>query len=238
VDGGTVQRLVRVATVLGLALVSVGGAAVRTDSTDCSLNFHVRNANLDCALAIVGGTLSLDGSPAITVEVRGGQRVAFTYDSLGRVVAADVDGDRTSYAYDDSERLLALAGANGVTRFAYDSLGRLVAAGGAAFAYGDLGLVRAVEPDGSVVDYGYDSAGDLTAATTGSSAARFAYDTHGRLVRAVVDGSTTEYQYRDSFAARQSTAKPWTTATTPTGQSSPRRRCKESRGSRTTAGVG
>jgi YD repeat-containing protein len=125
-----VQRLVLVATVLGLALVSVGGAAVRIDSTDCSLNFHVRNANLDCALAIVGGTLSLDGSPAITVEVRGGQRVAFTYDLLGRVVAADVDGDRTSYAYDDSGRLLALAGANGVTRFAYDSLGRLVAAGG------------------------------------------------------------------------------------------------------------
>jgi YD repeat-containing protein len=183
--------------VVAFALVVVQGsaAAFRVDATTCSIEFRARNANLDCALMIPGGTLTLGGSLAITADVRGGVSAAFAYDSLGRPVAVDIGGNRTSYLYGDDGRLLAASDAGGTVGYTYDSLGRLLAAGDARFAYDDLGLRRAVEADSSAVDFTYDASGNLVTANAGTSTARFGYDAHSRLLRVDVDGSTTEYQY-------------------------------------------
>jgi YD repeat-containing protein len=190
-----VRIVVLVPLALALVFAAGGAAALQVDGTTCSVDFRARNANLDCALAIPGGTLTLAGLPAITVDVRGGERAAFTYDSLGRPVGADVGTERTSYLYGDDGRLLAASGPGGTIDYTYDSLGRLVGAGDASFLYGDLGLVRAVEPEGSSVEYSYDSAGNLVTADAGTSTAQFVYDAHGRVTGADVDGSTTTYQY-------------------------------------------
>jgi YD repeat-containing protein len=194
-----VLRFALVLFLVALALVPGSSAAVRVDATSCSVDFRARNANLDCALAIPGGAVTLAGSLVISADVRGDERAAFTYDGLGRLLAADVGGAQTSYRYGDDGRLTAASGPGGLVSYAYDSLGRLVAAGDARLACGDLGLTRAVGADGSTVDYSYDSAGNLITADAGTSSARFAYDAHGRLTGAAVDGSTTAYRYSGSL---------------------------------------
>ncbi len=104
------RSLLLVGFVFVLVVVPGSTAALRVDATACSVDFQARNANLDCALTVPGGTLTLAGSPAITADVRGGERAAFSYDSLGRPVAADVGGARTSYTYGDDGRLAAASG--------------------------------------------------------------------------------------------------------------------------------
>jgi len=189
-----VRLLVLVPLVFVLTFVPGSAAAARVDATSCSVDFRARNANLDCALTIPGGTLTLAGSFAITADARGGDRTAFSYDSLGRLVAAG----GTSYTYGDDGRLAAASGPDGLVTYSYDSLGQVVGAGDARFVYGDLGLSRAVEGDGSTVDYTHDSAGNVVTADAGTSTGRFAYDAHGLVTRADVDGSTTEYRYDDA----------------------------------------
>jgi YD repeat-containing protein len=190
-----VRALVLVSLALALVFVPGGAAAFQVDGTTCSVHFRTRSANLDCAVGIPGGTVTPAGSPAITVDVRGGEQAAFTYDSLGRLVGADVGTQHTAYLYGDGGRLLAASGPGGTINYTYDSLARLVGAGGAAFGYGDRGLVRAVEPDGSSVDYSYDRAGNLVTVDAGTSTARFLYGRRHRVASADVDGSTTTYEY-------------------------------------------
>jgi YD repeat-containing protein len=202
---------------LGIAftLVPSASSALQVGSTACAVDVRARSANLDCATAMPGGALSLGGAPTITTAVAGGEAGLFRYDAFGRLVAADVGGRLTSYGYDDAGRLSVLVDPSGeTTRYAYDALGRLVAAGGASFAYSENGLTRATEADGEVVDYTYDSRGNLLSVNQGESSGRFSYDGHRRvtlvettavrtvydydgrhLVRRVQDGEVTEYTY-------------------------------------------
>lgn len=189
------RLVVPVALALVLVFAPGGAAAFQVGGTTCSVHFRTRSANLDCALAIPGGTLTLAGSPAITVDVHGGEQAAFTYDALGRPVAADVGAARTSYLYGDDGRLRSASGPGGTITYTYDSLGRLAGAGGATFQYGGLGLVHAVGPDGSSVAYSYDSAGNVLTVHAGTSTGQFVYGRHHRVASAAVDGSTSAYQY-------------------------------------------
>jgi hypothetical protein len=109
-----VRRLALVPCLLALVFVPGTSAALRVDATSCSVDFRARNANLDCAVSMPGGTVTLAGLPVISAEIRGGERAAFTYDGLGRLVAADVGGTRTSYAYGDDGRLADASGPSGL----------------------------------------------------------------------------------------------------------------------------
>jgi YD repeat-containing protein len=161
-----------------------------------------------------GGALSLSGAPTITTRVAGGEAALFRYDAFGRLVAADVGGRLTSYGYDDAGRLSVLVDPSGETRYAYDALGRVVAAGGVSFAYSENGLTRATEANGDVVDYTYDSHGNLLSFNQGDSSGRFTYDGQRRVtlvettavrtvydydgrrvIRRVQEGEVTEYTY-------------------------------------------
>jgi YD repeat-containing protein len=106
---------------------------------------------------------------------------AFTYDSLGRLIAAsDPDiGDRTM-SYDDDGRLIeATNGAGQTTAYSYDGAGRLasVTAGGSQFVYhydralhggrgtpftNTAGRLAWVEEPTGTVEHGYDAFGQLT----------------------------------------------------------------------------
>jgi YD repeat-containing protein len=120
---------------VALVGASAAGSSLSAGATDCSVDFGARNANLGCTVAIPGGRLGLDGSPALTTIVGGGETARFGYDAVGRVVRSDVGGRSTSYSYDELGRVTAIADPGGEVTYAYDSLGRLVAAGGARFAY-------------------------------------------------------------------------------------------------------
>ena len=199
---------------IALAVVPSASSAFQVGSTACAVDVRARSANFDCSTAMPGGALTLGGAPTITTGVAGGETGLFRYDAFGRLVAADVGGQVTSYGYDDAGRLSTLVDPSGETRFAYDPLGRVVAAGGASFAYSDNGLTRATEANGDVVDYTYDSRGNLLSFNQGGSSGRFTYDGHRRvtlvettavrtvydydgrhLVRRVQNGDVTEYTY-------------------------------------------
>lgn len=179
---------------VALASVPAAGSAAGA-ATGCSVDFQARNANLDCKLAIAGGRLSLDGQPIPTSTVADGGTATFGYDSLGRLVRADVDGRSTSYSYDETGRISALVEPGGETvRFAYDELGRLAGAGGQSFAYAAGGLTRAVG-DGLDVELAYDSRGSVASLRDGELVTRFAYDSHRRLTLRDGPGGTTAFAY-------------------------------------------
>ena len=182
---------------LGTALVVVPGAsALRSGATACSVDSRASNRNLDCALTVPGGQLSLGGAPTITTGITGGATAAIAYDSAGRVVRTDVAGQSTSYAYDSDGRLSGFVDPGGMTtRYEYDSLGRVVTAGDSSLLYSDQGLVRAVDGEGDVVDYTYDSVSNLISFNQGESHGRFTYDAHGRVTGIDTTAETIEYEY-------------------------------------------
>jgi len=182
-----------VCVAVAVAGASAAGSSLRTGATDCSVDFGARNANLGCTVAIPGGRLGLDGSPALTTVVAGGETARFGYDALGRVVRSDVGGRSTSYSYDDLGRVAVIVGPGGEATYTYDSLGRLVAAGNARFEYSADGLTSAVG-DGLDTHYTYDGRGNLAAIGEGGSDLRFAYDSHRRVTLA---GQATTYVYED-----------------------------------------
>lgn len=200
---------------IALAVVPGAASAVRVGATECSVDLRANNGNLQCALTVPGGQLSLGGSPMITTGVPGGETGTIAYDSAGRVVRTDVAGRATSYGYDPAGRLSAIVDPAGeTTTYMYDSLGRVVGAGDSSFVYSDAGLIRAVLGAGALVEYTYYSVSNVISFNQGESHARLAYDGHRRvtgidttaetieygydgraLVRRVADGVQTEYSY-------------------------------------------
>jgi YD repeat-containing protein len=181
---------------IGLAIVPGAASAVRVGATECSVDLRATNGNLECALTVPGGQLSLGGSPTITTGVPGGETATIAYDSAGRVVRTDVAGRATSYAYDPAGRLSAIVDPGGeTTTYEYDSLGRVVAAGDSSFLYSDAGLIRALLGAGELVEYTYDSVSDVISFNQGESHARLAYDGHRRVTGIDTSAETIEYEY-------------------------------------------
>ena len=188
------SRVLLGALAIALASVPAAGSAVSA-AAGCSVDFQARNANLGCELAIAGGRLGLDGTPILTSAVAGVETATFGYDSLGRLVRADVSGRSTSYSYDAAGRVSALVEPDGETvRFAYDGLGRLTAAGVESFAYSPSGLARAVG-DGLDVELAYDSRGGVASLRDGELVTRFAYDPHRRVTLVDGPGGATAFAY-------------------------------------------
>ena len=83
--------------------------------------------------------------------------------------------------------------------YTYDALGRLAArtdaAGTWAWAYaGNTGRVLTLtDPDGNVVSYTYDAAGNRTKMVRGATATDYAYDADDRLVSRVTGAATVSY---------------------------------------------
>ena len=179
-----------------LAIVPSAASSIRVGATECSVDLRATNGNLECALTVPGGQLSLGGAPTITTGVPGGETATIAYDSAGRVVRTDVGGRATSYTYDSVGRLSAIAGPGGeTTTYEYDSLSRVVAAGEASFLYSDAGLIRAVIGEGDVVECTYDSVSNLISFNQGEGHARLAYDGHRRVTGIDTTAETIEYEY-------------------------------------------
>ena len=134
------------------------------------------------------------------------------YDAAGRLAAiGDEDGTLVTYGYDAAGSLASEANANGTTTaYAYDVAGRIaeivnLAADGTVgsfnrYTYDDGGRRAGMATQDGSWTYGYDAAGQLTAATFASDNAAIAdkaiaytYDAAGNRVSAVEDGVTTTY---------------------------------------------
>jgi YD repeat-containing protein len=172
-------------------------AALVVGATSCSVDYRASSRNLDCRVAVPGGTVSLEGRLAIVEHAVSGAPMRFTYDSVGRLVRAEGPNGVRSYSYDDGGRLLVRVEDGGeTTRYAYDGARRLVAAGATALAYSDAGLVRRSAPDGGTTEYAYDSRGNLVSVVdSAGGAGRFTYDRHGQVLGAAVGAETIAYSY-------------------------------------------
>ncbi len=172
----------------------------------------------------VGRLLSLrDGSDELLV--------AYSYGENGLLARAEMgNGTVTTYEYDSADRLEQLVNENNgggvLSRFdyTYDSVGRIASVGTldgtSTYSYDPAGqLTEAVLPDGRVIEYRYDAAGNRISVTdSGATTTYFAntlnqyvtagttsyvYDDDGNLVSKTDGGQTWTYSY--DFENRLST---------------------------------
>ncbi len=128
---------------------------------------------------------------------RGGARVDTRYDDRDRPVEVVVDGDgdpsviRYGYDGDDRNPSTVTDGEGGVTRLDWD---------------GNL-LLRATDPTGVRLEYGYDAAGDVVSITNAlGGRARLERDAIGRVVAAISPaGHRTTYRYDERGALAERT---------------------------------
>jgi YD repeat-containing protein len=192
------RRLILIVLAIGLVLAPSGASGLVVGATECFVDLQATNDNLACTLAPLGLQLKLDGSAAPMIAVRGGETARFTYDAAGRPVRIAVGAAITSFVYDEAGRVILRSDpAGNITRYVYDALGRLVTAGEFwtweyLVEFGDMVHARM---GGEIIDYTYDSRGNLIAIDQGDTHASFAYDGFRRVTMA----GTVEYRYEGRF---------------------------------------
>jgi RHS repeat-associated protein len=114
-----------------------------------------------------------------------GPLVDYGHDKTGRVTSESLpDGDRT-FTYTDgrlTELDLDLPDATHISTLGYDNAGR----------------INQISTGSGSTTYAYDDAGQLTAATDGTTSRAWTYDSLGRRTSASVDSVTTTYGYDDA----------------------------------------
>jgi RHS repeat-associated protein len=117
--------------------------------------------------------------------------IAYTYDPLNRLTAADYsDGPYFHYTYDSAGNRLTQTVPTGTTNYTYDHANRLSNAGGVTYVWDNNGNLLW---DG-VYTYTYSSANRLVSVTGGQSpAVNYTYGGLGDRVRQTSGGTTTDY---------------------------------------------
>ncbi|MEV5381716.1 RHS repeat-associated core domain-containing protein [Streptomyces sp. NPDC052721] len=120
-----------------------------------------------------------------------GQRIAFTFDAVGNVLAKDADGVVTRYTYDDADRLVTAVSPASSLTLERDALGRLLAetvdGRSMRFGYDRHGeLVSRTTPTGATTSYSYDNAGNRVRVDLAGHTVGFTHDLLGRETRRTV----------------------------------------------------
>ncbi|MEW2510465.1 RHS repeat-associated core domain-containing protein [Streptomyces sp. NPDC046870] len=120
-----------------------------------------------------------------------GQRIAFTFDAVGNVLAKDAGGVVTRYTYDEADRLVAAVSPASSLTLERDALGRLLAetvdGRSMRFGYDRHGeLVSRTTPTGATTSYSYDSAGNRVRVDLAGHVLGFTHDLFGRETRRTV----------------------------------------------------
>ncbi|GHJ22231.1 MULTISPECIES: putative T7SS-secreted protein [Streptomyces] len=171
-DHDTRLRLTRVTGPHGLTWTyEYDGADRLIAETDFDGRTH--HYELDAAGRLVSRTTPL------------GHRIGYERDPLGRLTAKDVAGAVTTYSYDPVGRLVAARNPDTELIRQYDRAGRLKteAVNGRVLThrYDALGRpVRRTTPRGSVTRYTYDAAGHRTTVTVDDHTLASSYDATGR----------------------------------------------------------
>lgn len=136
------------------------------------------------------------------------QRESFTYDLAGNVKShTNFNGQTLNYSYWTGTGLLKTVSGAGISEsYSYDSAGNPISArnhsGTYLYEYDSRNrLISETQPDGTVLAYGYDSAGNKTSLTTTYKngdirSESYAYDALNRLVSVTDNASqTTTFTY-------------------------------------------
>jgi RHS repeat-associated protein len=138
-----------------------------------------------------------------TVTDWSGGTFTYTYDTVGRLVSITYPNTTSvAYTYDAADRLLALTNTSTISgvlssfHYSLDNVGNRTQVvdsdGTTTYLYDDLyRVVEVTYPDGEVVTYDYDLAGNRTAMTsTVSGVVTYTYDTANRLLATTGDDFT------------------------------------------------
>ncbi len=123
-----------------------------------------------------------------------GQRTAFSYNNLDRVLqAAYADGSTVNDSYDGDGNLTSVIDNTGQTSFSYDSLNR---------------MTKKTLPGGTSISYTYDKVGNLTSSTDAGGTVSYAYNQVNLLTTLTEpSGAKTTYSY-DNANRRTSMSYP------------------------------
>jgi len=118
--------------------------------------------------------------------------IAYTYDPLGRLVAADdPTGESSAYAYDAVGNRTALTDTAGVHTYTYDAANRLTGVDGVSYTWDARGNLRS----NGVFTYTYDGAGRMVRAEGVSATVVYTYGLDSLLVGRSAGGAVTTYAW-------------------------------------------
>ncbi|MGH7908470.1 MAG: hypothetical protein ACRENW_01320, partial [Thermodesulfobacteriota bacterium] len=129
--------------------------------------------------------VSLVTVPVLTTSI------AYDYDPLYRLTAADYNGGTTffHYTYDAVGNRQTEVTQSGTTTYAYDIANRLISVGGVTYTWSNNGNLLS---DGAST-YTYTHANRLASVVQGANTTTFAYNGLGDRLRQTVNGSPTSY---------------------------------------------
>jgi RHS repeat-associated protein len=118
--------------------------------------------------------------------------IAYTYDPLGRLVAADdTTGESSAYAYDAVGNRTVLTDTAGVHTYTYDAANRLTGVDGMSYTWDARGNLRS----NGVFTYTYDGAGRMVRAESVSATVVYTYGLDSLLVGRSAGGAATTYAW-------------------------------------------
>ncbi|MGW6027400.1 NHL domain-containing protein [Streptomyces sp. NPDC055099] len=129
------------------------------------------------------------------------EHTSYSYDDLGRLLSATVDGKTSSYTYDSHGNRTTVT-TNGTTFTAtYNDQDQLMAFGDQTLHYGTEGeLERIIDATKGATRYRYDTFGNLaTVNLPEGTAVEYLLDSSGRRIARFVDGNRTSAYLYDGF---------------------------------------
>lgn len=170
---------------------------------------------------------SRDGREKTITDHILGETHRLVYDRRGRLISHETGGRTTSWTYTPAGRRATQTAPNGdVTTYDYDGAGRLIsltnsALGEVGFSYNDDGRLTSMSTPSAAHEWAYrggglvshsritadgidtttidrDTAGRITAVTSGGVSTSYGYDDAGQLVSIVQPGGSQTFSYNDS----------------------------------------
>jgi RHS repeat-associated protein len=140
-------------------------------------------------LSLLTATSRVTITAALTDSTRS---IAYTYDPLGRLVAAtDTTGESSAYAYDAVGNRTVLTDTAGVHTYTYDAANRLTGVDGVSYTWDARGNLRS----NGVFTYTYDGAGHRVRAESVSATVVYTYGLDSLLVGRSAGGAAATYAW-------------------------------------------
>ena len=134
-------------------------------------------------------TYVYDGLGRLTAETKGEDSIAYTYDANGNRIGMNQNGTVTTYAYDANNRLLDETVGDTATAYTYDANGNTLTAGDKTYTYNTRGQQTGYSNGTTAASYAYNPSGLRKAKTVGGSTKYFVYN-----------GMNIVYEYSESVA--------------------------------------
>jgi len=134
-----------------------------------------------------------------------GNKVSYTYNSIGKPIKIEAAGGTTEMAYDAAGRQLTLKDADaGTTTYEYNAAGQITKQTDArgkisSIRYDAYGRVTTKTNDDGTTTYTYNSKGQLESESNSNNTKTYTYDTYGRKTKEVNRIGGTDYPFTYAY---------------------------------------